>query len=762
MSGRRSLFGGTVLDGLFNYDIHEELGRGTTAVVYCATCSRGRLRNRFVAVKKINQRPDEIPSSRSAALVASLHSTLCHPSIISLIYSFTAAAGDYHVLELCREGSLADLLCARDPKILGEGEIRSVARALIDALAYLKKELVLHRDVNPSNILIADDRRVVGVSFDLRELKLSTCNAFCGSANYVSQEILDGRPYSFETDLWSLGCVLLTCLSGRRPCDASTPDEVYENICTVRFALPETVSLEGRELVKYILKKNPRDRIPLHRILRLAFFAPPLAVLPLALDPQGRLDSEVPSHPPWLFEKEVDTSGGRYPALLSKEPTRPRPNISACCKTEQQRCTFKPTPLDDITNVYSADSRAVHGKDNRQSPHHEGKMPTARIASAPTTFRRTVLRRTSVVGSRLPTPSLVADRGAPDLPAGDNCGLDCPRIDAPCASGSDSQRSSPRSQLRRVVSDSYGLLGSKSSASDVTGRPVLYSRQTEIQQRISSKATSSTAVTQTHSHTREEPMKLEATLPSQPIAFRVEHSEVTALNTQRLRPQTHKVSRGQLVVLPSRSLLVDFREGERRKGGKGKEVLVISSNGGTIQIFDAPHLSTPCCLAEAAATYTLGELPLRYVVHYREAARCVDKLKSRIPKLVHYSDDAKCMLMANGPPGDIEVVMPPDEDRKNSQEAIRLRLEFRGLTLDISRYRLKPSRGRGELGEWVKKVFALGPRLELAREDKVKLDRQERQALRHLSDFLSICHAANLLQLTDGDDRLLMTKTDPV
>jgi hypothetical protein len=54
-----------------------------------------------------------------------------------------------------------------------------------------------------------------------------------------------------------------------------------------------------------------------------------------------------------------------------------------------------------------------------------------------------------------------------------------------------------------------------------------------------------------------------------------------------LPPQAHKVARGQLVVLPSRGLLVDFREGERRQGRQGVEVLTISPNGEEVHVF--PH-----------------------------------------------------------------------------------------------------------------------------------------------------------------------------
>ena len=59
-------------------------------------------------------------------------------------------------------------------------------------------------------------------------------------------------------------------------------------------------------------------------------------------------------------------------------------------------------------------------------------------------------------------------------------------------------------------------------------------------------------------------------------------SSPEAISTAYLSPQTHKVAHGQLVVLPSKSLLVDFREGERRRGKQGNEVLLISPDGATV------------------------------------------------------------------------------------------------------------------------------------------------------------------------------------
>jgi hypothetical protein len=57
------------------------------------------------------------------------------------------------------------------------------------------------------------------------------------------------------------------------------------------------------------------------------------------------------------------------------------------------------------------------------------------------------------------------------------------------------------------------------------------------------------------------------------------------LSTSLLPPKTHKLAGGQLAILPSHSVLVDFREGERRKGRKGEEVIVVSPNGDQVSLF---------------------------------------------------------------------------------------------------------------------------------------------------------------------------------
>jgi polo-like kinase 4 len=94
-----------------------------------------------------------------------LHRTLHHPIILSLYAVFSTPAATYQVLELCTRGSLSDYIQSRHDRRLTEPQTRAVIRTLVDALTYLRKELVLHRDIKAGNVLISDDSRVVCLSF---------------------------------------------------------------------------------------------------------------------------------------------------------------------------------------------------------------------------------------------------------------------------------------------------------------------------------------------------------------------------------------------------------------------------------------------------------------------------------------------------------------------------------------------------------------------------------------------------------------------
>ncbi|KZV62449.1 hypothetical protein PENSPDRAFT_758680 [Peniophora sp. CONT] len=209
-------------------------------------------------------------------------------------------------------------------------------------------------------------------------------------------------------------------------------------------------------------------------------------------------------------------------------------------------------------------------------------------------------------------------------------------------------------------------------------------------------------------------------------------------STLQVPPKTHKTTSGQVVILPSHSTLVDFREGERRKGKKGDEVIVVSADGLTIQVFSAPHLSTPCCLAEPTATYTLSALPVPYYKLYDLARKVIERIKKRIPKLVMYETDSTCTLMNNGPVADIVVNLDAPSQSTSSAPAVpsvRVSLSRKLLTCEISTSTGTEARG----GEWSRKVLFWRGRQEGVGADELRrLGLRERKAMKTLMDFLPV------------------------
>ncbi|EKM49559.1 uncharacterized protein PHACADRAFT_73566, partial [Phanerochaete carnosa HHB-10118-sp] len=205
---------------------------------------------------------------------ASLHRNLFHPSILSLLSSFTTASAQYQVLELCPNGTLYDFLHSRSPPVLSEAELRSILKSLIAALVYLKKSLVIHRNIQPSNILLGEDFRVKLADFHLAiqvESPASNATDFGNSSNYASPELVNNSPYGFGADLWSLGALMVTCLSGKPAFEAPTIEGTLAKIMQGAYVMPDTASYEAKDLVSGLLQQEPAHRIPLHRILSHPF-----------------------------------------------------------------------------------------------------------------------------------------------------------------------------------------------------------------------------------------------------------------------------------------------------------------------------------------------------------------------------------------------------------------------------------------------------------------------------------------------------------
>lgn len=151
---------------------------------------------------------------------ANIHQKLRHPNIIQLIKSFET---EKELVFVC-EYAYSDLnkLLARTGA-LGEKRTQKLSFDLISALHYLHSHRILHRDLKPANILIdehSSQYKAKLCDFGLaRNMTLGTqiLTSAKGTPLYMSPELLNGRGYGHQADLWSLGIVIYEMLANETP-----------------------------------------------------------------------------------------------------------------------------------------------------------------------------------------------------------------------------------------------------------------------------------------------------------------------------------------------------------------------------------------------------------------------------------------------------------------------------------------------------------------------------------------------------------------
>ncbi len=212
---------GQIFGGRFR--IERLIGRGGMASVYRADDTHLR---RDVALK-IFDAGEAGDDSRRAAEVHAL-ARLNHPNLVSLFDAHLAAPGDrepsFLVMELVDGPSLHDAIAA--------GTIDGQAAALIaaevaEALHTAHSLGIVHRDLKPGNILLAPTEvpsepfRAKLADFGIAHLvgstRLTVAGTVMGTAAYLSPEQITGTDPGTESDIYSLGLVLLECLTGRVP-----------------------------------------------------------------------------------------------------------------------------------------------------------------------------------------------------------------------------------------------------------------------------------------------------------------------------------------------------------------------------------------------------------------------------------------------------------------------------------------------------------------------------------------------------------------
>nr|CAG4638347.1 EOG090X03P9 [Cyclestheria hislopi] len=198
-----------------------------------------------------------------------IHSRLRHPSILQLHTFFEDNDFVYLVLDLCENGELQRYLKALGQP-LTEWEAREVINQVVEGMLYLHSQNILHRDLSLANLLLARDMKVKIADFGLAT-QLSRPDekhmTMCGTPNYISPEVATRSSHGLEADVWGLGCLLYTLLVGRPPFDTDAVKSTLTRVVMADFKLPSNLSPEAKDLIQKLLKKNPKERLPLTGVL---------------------------------------------------------------------------------------------------------------------------------------------------------------------------------------------------------------------------------------------------------------------------------------------------------------------------------------------------------------------------------------------------------------------------------------------------------------------------------------------------------------
>lgn len=245
---------GTLLYG-GRYRIGACIGQGGMADVYRAVDDRT---GGEVAVKVVRSTDPELARrlTQEARAVAALE----HPGLVRVLDTGLHGGQPFLVMELVDGPTLATRLRSGP---LPTDRCAALGATLSSALAYVHERGVVHRDVKPGNILLGPGPRARLSDFGVAQLldasAMTITGTTLGTAAYMAPEQLEHHRVGPAADLWSLGAILLECLTGRRAFAGGTAEVVARRLAGAAPVI-EGLPASWRILLGSMLEHDPAKR----------------------------------------------------------------------------------------------------------------------------------------------------------------------------------------------------------------------------------------------------------------------------------------------------------------------------------------------------------------------------------------------------------------------------------------------------------------------------------------------------------------------
>ena len=248
-----------------DFKIEKVLGRGSFGSVYLVTRKQD---NKIYALKtvileKLSKKEQE-NSVNEVRILASVN----HPNVIGYKEAFwnDKESSLNIVMEYADDGDLQTKIqkMRKEGGMFNENLIWSYSIQMIEGLKALHDKKIMHRDLKSANIFLVKDKHQcklgdMNVSKVIKDKVLLTQT---GTPYYASPEVWNDEPYSYKSDLWSIGCVIYEICALRPPFRGKDLDELYVNVCKGKIErISQVYSDDLWKMIKMLLQVDVNKRV---------------------------------------------------------------------------------------------------------------------------------------------------------------------------------------------------------------------------------------------------------------------------------------------------------------------------------------------------------------------------------------------------------------------------------------------------------------------------------------------------------------------
>ncbi|KAF8709874.1 hypothetical protein HU200_029587 [Digitaria exilis] len=253
------------------------LGSGTFGCVYEAT---NRHTGALCAMKEVNIIPDDAKSIESLKQLEQeikFLSQFKHENIVQYYGSETIDERFYIYLEYVHPGSIHKYVHQHCGS-LTESVIRNFTRHILNGLAFLHSQKIMHRDIKGANLLVDINGVVKLADFGMaKHLSTAAPNlSLKGTPYWMAPEVVratldKSAGYDLAVDIWSLGCTIIEMFTGKPPWSGLEGPAAMFKVLRTDPPIPDTLSPEGKDFLRCCFKRNPAERPTASKLLEHSF-----------------------------------------------------------------------------------------------------------------------------------------------------------------------------------------------------------------------------------------------------------------------------------------------------------------------------------------------------------------------------------------------------------------------------------------------------------------------------------------------------------